>query len=521
MLARRMIEPGVAIEIAQALPVRSREALDALLAHNGRQSMGEMALRFGPMRPIGPGRRDREQPWRDPEAALDGLWYRGLIGLAFFETPTGPEEFAYLADELREALQPLIPTPPLRLPPSPPPAVMQPAGGAADDAVTLLAALRRRPARSVGGAAHADSLPPALSAALQRHLIHPESLGLLLVLLRGLGVIVPGPLRPDPVKVRELLAAGRAEVQGRLLEEWKGTRRYNDLANTPGLTAPKGKWPNDPAVSRAAVLARLASWPVGEWLVLESAISEVRRLHPAFLRPGGDFDSWHLQDSFNGRFLRGLVDWELVDGTFLRHVISAPLHWLGAADRGYDEGSARPTHFRVRLGSASGTPVPAPLEPEADLPPARLFPDGRILVPRLASLPHRYQVARFAEWSGRDASGYRYRLTPRALAAAAAQGLEARRVAGVLEAAALRPVPQALSRAIERWSRRGTEAVLASSIVLRVKNAETLRLLRADPATGRYLEEILGPTAARIRSRDREALLAAAARRGLLIQPEE
>lgn len=513
-LARCMLEPGLALEITQSLPARVREALDLLLANHGRERIGELALRFGPIRPIGPGRRDREQPWRDPEAALDGLWYRGFIGLGFFETPSGPEEFAYIPDELQEALRPLTPEPPHDLSPSQPPAVLRPAGGAADDAVTLLAALRRRPARS-------EALAPALSAALQRHLIHPASLPLLLALLRGLGVLVPGPLRPDPAGVRELLAAGRAEVEARLLEEWRATRRYNDLANTPGLAAPKGKWPNDPAVSRAAVLARVASWGVGQWYDLESAIGEVRRLHPAFLRPGGDFDSWLLQDAASGRLLRGLADWETVEGALLRQVILGPLHWLGAADHGFENGSVHPTRFRLRFDPASALTAKALPGTEVQAQPVRVFPDGRLVVPRSASLAHRYQVARFAEWRGREKEDFHYRLTPKALAAAASQGLDARRVASVLEAASGRRLPEPLRRAIERWSQSGTEAVLESTLVLRVKDAETLRRLRSDPATGRFLEEVLGPTAARIRARDREALLTAAARRGLLIQPDE
>lgn len=520
-LARCMLEPGLALEIAQALPARVREALDILLANDGREKIGELALRFGPIRPIGPGRRDREQPWRDPEAALDGLWYRGFIGLGFFETPSGPEEFAYVPDELQEALRPLTPEPPHRLSPSQPPAVLRPAGGAADDAVTLLAALRRRPARSHRDASRSEALAPALSAALQRHLIHPASLPLLLALLRGLGVLVPSPLRPDPAGVRELLAAGRSEVEARLLEEWRATRRYNDLANTPGLAAPKGKWPNDPSVSRAAVLARVASWGVGQWYDLESAIGEVRRLHPAFLRPGGDFDSWLLQDAASGRLLRGLADWETVEGPLLRQVILGPLHWLGAADHGFETGSVHPTTFRLRFDPASGLAAKALPGAEVQAQPVRVFPDGRLVVPRPASLAHRYQVARFAEWRGREKEDFHYRLTPRALAAAASQGLDARRVANVLEAASRRPLPEPLRRAIERWSQRGTEAVLESTLVLRVKDAETLRRLRSDPATGRFLEEILGPTAVRIRARDREALLTAAARRGLLIQPDE
>jgi hypothetical protein len=136
-------------------------------------------------------------------------------------------------------------------------------------------------------------------------------------------------------------------------------------------------------------------------------------------------------------------------------------------------------------------------------------------------LSQRYQVARFAEWVGHDSVGDKYRITPRALAAAASQGLDAPRVLAVLQTASRRPIPPQLHRAIDRWSERGAEAALETTTILRVQQPSTLRQLRSDPATGRYLEEILGPTVARIRSRDMEALLAAAARRGLLIEPPE
>ncbi len=288
-------------------------------------------------------------------------------------------------------------------------------------------------------------------------------------------MLVPGPLRPDPAGVRELLAAGRAEVEARLLEEWRATRRYNDLANTPGLAAPKGKWPNDPAVSRAAVLVRVASWGVGQWYDLESAIGEVRRLHPAFLRPGGDFNSWLLQDAASGRLLRGLADWETVEGALLRQVILGPLHWLGAADHGFENGSVHPTTFRLRFDPASDLTAKALPGAEVQAQPVRVFPDGRLVVPRSASLAHRYQVARFAEWRGREKEDFHYRLTPKALAAAASQGLDARRVASVLEAASGRPLPEPLRRAIERWSQSGTEAVLEF-------DARSAREERRDPA---------------------------------------
>jgi hypothetical protein len=134
----------------------------------------------------------------------------------------------------------------------------------AGDAVTLLAALRRRLC--------AATLPPDRTRHLERFLIHPESLGLLLPLLRDLGVLIPAPLRPDPGRARELLAATRAGVEARLLEAWRRTS-VNDLASVPGLAAPKAGWPNDPVTSRNALLTLLAERPSRQWYSLEMVLS--------------------------------------------------------------------------------------------------------------------------------------------------------------------------------------------------------------------------------------------------------
>jgi len=512
-LARQMLEPDLAGEIVQALPGPAHESLGFLLEREGRAPLAELGLRFGPMRTVGPGRRDREQPWRDPSAALDGLWYRGLISLGFFETPTGPQEFAFVPDDLLGVLRPAAPPRTGARPAPAAPEVIKEAGGAADDTVTLLASLRRRPARS-------DHLPADRSSQLKRFLVHPDSAGLLLALLRDLNVLIPAPLRPDPARARVLLAAPPTAVEGRLLQAWRRTTA-NDLESVPGLTAPKGKWPNDPLASRDALVAVLHEWSAREWFSLEDLVTSVRERHPTFLRPGGDFDSWYLQEAASGRFLRGVKDWEMVEGGLLRQTITGPLHWLGAVDLGGGEEGSRPTHFRFRRGLDEGPPRSQHQQMSQEPTPARVSPDGRVLFPIGSALSQRYQVARFAEWVGHDSVGDKYRITPRALAAAASQGLDAPRVLAVLQTASRRPIPPQLHGAIDRWSKRGAEAALETTTILRVQLPSTLRQLRSDPATGRYLEEILGPTVARIRSRDVEALLAAAARRGLLIEPPE
>ena len=49
---------------------------------------------------MGPGRRDRERPDREPASTVEILWYRGFVARAFFDTSRGTEEFAYIPTDL-------------------------------------------------------------------------------------------------------------------------------------------------------------------------------------------------------------------------------------------------------------------------------------------------------------------------------------------------------------------------------------------------------------------------------------
>ena len=56
---------------------------------------------------MGAARRDRERPDLKPSCPGEMLWYRALIGKAFFNLPPEPQEYAYIPDDLLEFLQPL------------------------------------------------------------------------------------------------------------------------------------------------------------------------------------------------------------------------------------------------------------------------------------------------------------------------------------------------------------------------------------------------------------------------------
>ena len=49
---------------------------------------------------MGAGKRDRERPHLKPASTAEALFYRGLLARAFFDTEKGPQEFAYIPDDL-------------------------------------------------------------------------------------------------------------------------------------------------------------------------------------------------------------------------------------------------------------------------------------------------------------------------------------------------------------------------------------------------------------------------------------
>ena len=513
-LVSSMLEPAVAREQVESLPPEASRVLGVLLANSGRLPLADLTRQFGQLREMGPGRRDREKPWRAPTSPLETLWYRGWLARAFAETPAGLQEFAFIPHDLAAILpSPSVPlaAPPGRPAPEPEKALLAPAHSP-DDATTLLAALRRKSAGAL-------PLPPARLDALRPFLHQPEAAVLLLALLREQGTLIGPPIRPSPEAARRFLDLTRAEASRSLLRAWASSEAWNDLAHTPGLSSPKGKWPNDPRLGRGALLLRLRDVPWATWWEIDSFVEALRDQQPGFQRPGGDFDSWYIQEDLAGRFLRGFESWDRVEGALIQFVLHGPLHWLGAVDLGAPEKGGPPSSFRLTDRARALWDPEAGEAPPEPREPASLLPDGRIHLPPSASRAHRYQISRLARWTGLDAGGYHFRLTPASLQAAQGQGLEAHHIFSILESVTGRPVDPAPGQAIRRAITRGPEAHLERALVLRLASPRLLQALKADRACARLLGEPLGPASVRIAERDWEKLCAAAARLGILIEP--
>ena len=104
-LSASLLDPNLLADILEALNPEAQAALQALTDKSGRMPWPEFTRRYGNIREMGAGKRDREKPHRNPASTAEILFYRSLLARAFLDTPNGPQEFAYIPDDLFEIIR--------------------------------------------------------------------------------------------------------------------------------------------------------------------------------------------------------------------------------------------------------------------------------------------------------------------------------------------------------------------------------------------------------------------------------
>ncbi len=504
LLVRGMRDGALINEVLEALSPDLLEGLQALFESEGSLSWALFTRRFGELRRMGPAKRDRERPDLHPSSITEVLWYRGLIAKDTFNLPRGPEDCAYIPDDLL-ALMPQLGAPEvIRLGrPASPAECAQPIPAndrVLDHACTLLAALRLN---------------------LDTEEMDTEGwhmpVSTLKALLEAAGLLDRCD-EPDPEAVRAFLETPRAEALAQLAQAWMKSYTFDDLRMLPGLKF-EGEWQNQPYETRQAVLEMLSQLPGDSWWSIGAFVAAVKERRPDYQRPAGDYDSWFIRKEGSETYLSGVASWDEVDGPLLRWMVSGPLHWLGLFDLAASKGGA-PTAFRPSNWSASlwhGNPPQGLPEENA---PVRALSGGRLVAPPLAPRPLRYQLSRFCRWEGESKDGYHYRLTPNSLERATQQGLRPAHLLTLLKRHAVQPIPPDLFTALERWEKFGAQARIEQATLLRVKSPEVLEALKKTRAA-RYLGETLNPTTVVVRPGREKAVRDALAECGYLPEEEE
>ena len=489
-LCASLLDLEAVSETLEVLPAEARSALNVLVSAEGKMEWAAFARKYGEIREMGAGKRDRERPYLKPASTSEFLFYRALIGKAFFESEKGSQEYAYIPEDLLEIINevsaddvPPVPSAEAlgRLATPVEKAFEIPATDfILDDATTYLAALR------IGHESKSH---------FKRDL--PE-------LLTTAGIIKNDGLHPEAVK--KFLEASRADALSILYKAWLTSTTFDELRLIPSIVC-EGEWKNQPQITREFLMNLINDIPQGKWWSIPAFVKAIKEKYPDYQRPAGDYDSWFIKRASDGQFMRGFAYWDAVDGALIKYVIYM-LHLLGKASLASPEEGKDATAFFL-LSS-----LPDKKEEKGKIV---VSSNGKITVSRNFSRAVRYQLARFCEWDEPKGDDYIYRVTAESLRRATEQGLKAEQLLAMLVKYTNEAVPPAMVKALKRWDANGPEARVESLLVLRVSKPEIMEEMRKSKA-GKYLGEILSPTAVVIKSGAIQKVLAELAELGLLAE---
>jgi hypothetical protein len=495
-LSASLLDPNLLAELIESLPPEADSAITSLVNSGGRLPWTTFTRKYGDIREAGAGKRDREKIYRNLTSITEILYYRGLLARAFFDTQKGPQEFAYIPDDLLSLVKEqnensaisentAANTEPLGRPASPGERGQEllASDSILDDATTFLAALR-----------------------MGRSGFQPDNR---LVALLSTAKLINKKGIPQPEPIKKFLEISREDALSMLADAWTESDSFNELKLMPGIIC-EGEWTNQPLETREFLLNLLGAVPEGKWWSLNSFIRDIKTKYADFQRPAGDYDSWFIKRATDGQYLRGFAYWDSVDGALIKYFITDILHWLGQVDLSVAEGAAEPTSFR--LSSFEGM--------KEEKGKIGISSNGRISIERTAPRVVRYQVSRFCEWEEPKKDEYVYRVTTRSLTHAKEQGLKAEQLLALLVKHTNGKVPPSLVQALKRWEVHGTEARIETQVVLRVTRPEILEEMRRSKAA-RFLGEVLSPTTVIVKGGAIQNVMDALTELGLLTEVEE
>ena len=508
-------DPARSSKMLDGLSTAERDALRSLLSAAGTLPVLNFAQRFGSIRPVGPARLEREQPWRNPVSPAEGLWYLGFIYHGFEQMPNGamrevyftPKEFLPLLPLLKIAAPPVEP-----LPIASAPAQIESIGDdLADDLCTLLDYLHNNFVRLAG------SIRISFDHAVLDRLLHRSDAAWIdfiirLALRARLLKIDRQRVRPDPKPAADWLRANSHDQLRILFEAWR-TEPQATLSALPLVLDPKGAWIKDPVAACATILDAVRGAVPNAWHAIQALLDRIKAQTPDFARP--EFDTGYIKNTATGEYLTGFAAWDRVEGELVRHILLQPLHWLGMIDLDAPDPIA---NFRLSHIGASLLGIESDPETKALRRDDQFTIQANATITVMATRRYdRFQVARIANLIDHRQAEYIYRLTPSSLMRAQSQKITPAKAIEYLSQAAGRPLPASVAKAIERWAKKGAEVKVERAVIVRVKDAAILKRLQESPKTKTIAIEVLGPTAARINERDWPKLAAILAESGVLV----
>ncbi|HMQ50658.1 MAG TPA: helicase-associated domain-containing protein [Anaerolineae bacterium] len=514
-LTEVLLSPVATAITVDDLSPAERNALDFLIRHEGQVEGARFSREFGEIRSMGPGRLDRERPWESPVSPAEGLWYRGLLFKTFQVGQQGSREWVYIPKDLLSLLQPDRSHQPAtavgldQFIADEPDIILPSDSYLPENVFRLLVHLQTTSVR----VQNQGQLLPKDKVLLQELLLPPlnsndmpaDQLSFLLHLSQraNLLTVTHSRLRPnrDPVKV--WLQSSRAQQIYQLQHIWRTDHTWNDLWHVPTLVPQATGWENSPMLARAKILDFLTQSGVtaGSWLSVEAFIAAVKQSIPDFQRPGGDYESWYIQDR-QGNFLMGFEHWEQVEGALIRYLLTTILPTLGVVDLGLNAGSQQIERVRLTVfGQSFLAGQPAQLPPPSRSQHFRVQ-EFQIRVPARANLYDRFQLARFAQLEDFEQEQARYRVTQASVQRALRNGVTPDQITAFLARVTNNQAPLRLVEAIRNWGARYGSVQLEQATLLHLKSPQLATEIRQHPELAPLLGENLTPTTILVPSRN-------------------
>jgi hypothetical protein len=499
--ANAMSDKEQILDIVEALDTDSKAALQALHTADGKIPWPLFVRKYGELRTMGAARREREQPNLHPINATEVLWYRGLLGKAFFNIQKEPQEYAYIPDEMNTILSAIM-APVVEKKTYGRPAtsmekkhIIPATDTILDHLTTFLSAIRTgHPLDTLPWLNQTIPVPFLTQLAGYAHLINND-----------------GIIQSD--QVRRFMEASRAEALYILFRSWVESP-FNDLHHLPGLVF-EGHWQNEPLETRQFLINELHQLPPKTWWSLPAFVESIRLHTPDFQRPAGDYDSWYIRQQNNQGYLRGIQYWDAIDGALLRLLITKHFHWLGIMDLACADTQTQPTAFRFSAWAEDMLSNRPPVMTTNETETVKILQDGLIQIPRSTSRAIRYQIARFSQMEKEDAWMYEYRIRPDSLAAAVKSGLKIEQFVSLIQRAGEKPIPPSVFALLENWKNHGLQASIAPAFLLTVDKPEILEHLMNSRAK-KYLGEPLNATTILIQEKHQKLVMSILAELGYL-----
>lgn len=310
---------------------------------------------------------------------------------------------------------------------------------------------------------------------------------------------------------------------------WLETSFWNELMYLPEVTVRPGPAPLEPAheevvQARQTLMEHVLHQQAGVWCEFAAFIPHTKLYAPYLLFPpryGPRAQRYSIGSNPYGwdfRLRRGWLThregWHLVEGGFIRAVVSGPLHWLGLVDINNED---NPTAFRptpaislvtqhVGVGLVPTLPphtqnvninVGAGLVPALAQPPAgRLIVQPNFELVALAPVSEALLISldRFAERTSLERIA-QYRLTKASVTHAIQMGLHANTIQQTLQQASGGEIPQNVQYSLLEWERQARRIELwSAATLLEVDDPTLLDALIADEKTHPLLGRRLAPT---------------------------